>query len=48
MKLQGKIFYLSFDENMCRDIEKAYNAGAKVSVGYDGEIKLWYIKPSKR
>lgn len=48
MKMQGNVYYLGFGKDMIKDIEKAIKAGAKVAVGYDGEVKLWYVRPKRR
>lgn len=45
--MQGKVYYLDFGMAMISDIKKCIDQGFKVSVGYDGDVKLWYVKPKK-
>lgn len=43
-----KMYYKNFGLGMMRDIETMNNNGIRVNAGYDGEMKMYYIKTNDR
>ena len=40
----GKMYYLDCGKIMMKDLQEFIDNGIKINVGYDGDVKLWWIR----